>query len=573
MKTKCAAAGPCIGCFSMLWLFAVLFWFGSVEKRSWGIEPTSEIPFYGQEPISLAGSGGAKLHPFWAQRVIGSDLIPGALNDWKDVTEVPVGVADWAFFPEYFTGAYSEDAVSEFLAKDDSESRRKRAGGAHGTGSVNLINGAHPVGVAVRARIVALATLQRDSDFKHVSDIFERARPWLVNVSLSPVTPEAGNYLKRLAEHFIVVSSAGNDYPDRAFLEGKVFRVGSVGPMGFATLTSQEGSLLWAPADFWIKTRKGAAAYDIFAETSAAANLLTGALANVLSIIPGANSSELKRLLLGTVLKTANALQDSHLNGYGTVNALKLVEVAKRLKTRGWPEERETLLSAADLFDFTKESQSEFELGNQELMHKAGARGSAFDRIRRAYLLDDQNEAARQQIIATYRKVGLGGDADFFRSLREWDLKDLIQEKLAADARGVTSEHNMVASGAARTAGMLAVRDALPLLEEALKSPHLEVKTHAVLALRHLGIQGMPLLRHAIEERDESLWPSICKSLLYLWDEGVPLQSIGPDGIDAFDRHARTAFSDYREFQRAVQVSSLLKKGQYSRQSTVLAEP
>jgi len=545
-----------------------ILWFAlTLTADGWSLAPGDYINYYGQPSLTISARESEVLHPFWAQMVIGSDLIPEALDGWKDLAEVPIGVGDSSFHPEFFTGEYTSRAVKPFLEEETEASSRIRAGGAHGTGTVNLINGTAPIGVAVKARIVALASTRRDQDLDAATKLFDRERPWLLNISMTPITEHAARYLEKLSERFIVITSAGNEYPERGLLEGKgkVIKVGSMAPMGLATLKSQEGNLLWAPADFWIKTKKGPAQFDLFSETSAAAALVTGALANVLSILPGMDFEELKFILLGTVLKTANSLQPLQVNGFGTLNALKLVEVAKRLRVRGWPDGRESLLQASDLFNFQREAGEELSQAKDKMRFVGERQRSAFRQLRRSFLLDETNDESRNLVISIFSANGLHADADFYRSLRADGLKSLIQEKLASVRRSLGQSH-WSARAAARTAGMMPKAESSVLLEQALKTGDPGVTAEAVLAAHSLGEQAVPLLKNAMEEKDDLVRAAVCRTTLKLYEEGNSLGEMGHDGIAYLDVNIRTAFGDYKEFGNAARMVSRLRQGQYTRE-------
>jgi hypothetical protein len=297
------------------------------------------------------GIPGRKLSPFWAQELIGADFAKTAMPGPEEGHGVKVGVIDAGFHPEALPSG-------SFGPSDPQLERSLQSPGTHGDKVANLIFDS-VVGVAPGARLSAPIPMGFASPHPRrigaaLATLTER-RPQIVNASFELESgDEAYQGLKAIADQgTLFVLAAGNGYPAPVSRTNRSLgiAVGNIGPNGLMAPGSQEdpGVDIAAPAGDIIqsyaherqhgqrpfgKDEGGEASrrFSKFGGTSAAAPLVTGALANVLGLLPGLRLEEAKVLLKRTAQPTANQLESPRRNGSGMLNAFKLVEVAKRLK-------------------------------------------------------------------------------------------------------------------------------------------------------------------------------------------------------------------------------------------------
>ena len=142
----------------------------------------------------------------------------------------------------------------------------------------------------------------------------------------------------------IVVLAAGNHFPKRlddmgskASRDFDAILVGSFSPKGFVSGFSQSGEELsiLAPSDDWIISANEEGSSINFGKTSGATPLVTGSLAGF-EWLSGYHptAKEAKILLEKTALPTLHSHEKPPINGAGLLNAYKLGEVAKRLKEK-----------------------------------------------------------------------------------------------------------------------------------------------------------------------------------------------------------------------------------------------
>ncbi|MCY4321442.1 MAG: S8 family serine peptidase [Bdellovibrionaceae bacterium] len=142
----------------------------------------------------------------------------------------------------------------------------------------------------------------------------------------------------------VIISSAGNRFPDRlddikskASQDFDMIIVGSFSPSGFVSSFSQSGEevSILAPSDAWLTSAGKEGEYIRFSGNSGSTPLVTGSLAGfewLSGYYPKAK--EAKILLEKTALPTLHFFEKPRINGSGLLNSYKLGEVAKRLKEK-----------------------------------------------------------------------------------------------------------------------------------------------------------------------------------------------------------------------------------------------
>ncbi len=556
-QTTGIAAALSFVLFSATWLNETTAFGGQVpaqpdDGRVAASEPCPLIDDFGQ-PALLSGT----LSPFWAQEYIGADLAKEHLANTIGTTRLArVAVVDKRFDSDYLTGKLA-------LLPGSSTPASTATGELHGNLVTNLINGLAPVGVSSRSEIVGLVTADITSDYMQVATLVNETQPQIVNFSKSffeaATVPPA---LLKMAAQSILVISSGNSYPDEPLENVKraapAVLVGSLNADGQISKDSNEGPELTilAPSDRLIQSTSVGKKFESFGGTSGAAPLVSGTLADVVSILGDIELSEAKILVQRTAMPTLNARQALLKNGSGMLNQLKSILVAGRLKALGWPTHRKALLASPAVWDFASIATAQLTEG-KELLRSPSCqeRKQGLKLIRSSFLLASSDEEARQLLEDTYRGMGLTTNAKFYASfgmkgiqvalqagLREQELsqptlrgleaigapaapwiRELAQSSTAADRKNASvaatclggSALDLVSAGlsnvdpAVRRAvatevwrlGLLAP----PLLKSSLGDSDQGVRIATTISVARLGSSGSDLLMQAFQDSDEQV--------------------------------------------------------------------
>ncbi|MBI2519552.1 MAG: S8 family serine peptidase [Bdellovibrio sp.] len=313
----------------------------------------------------------------------------------------------------------------------------------HGTQVGNLIIGDPPMSSTSEARVSMVDTFRENSEGSGnasaaILDTFHAAtpRPRIVNLSMQchlevrSICKDWPPTYQSLAQETVVVKSSGNHYPEEVDPITKTINgivVGSLSPSGLASEFSQEGPevTISAPSDLSILSRGTAgdderkgSHYTRFSGTSGSAPMVTSALTNVMALLPNITTAELKILLKKTAVPTAGTI--GGLNGAGSLNALKLVEVAHRLKAANWPSaEARAKLNTTELYDYSEQAQRLLDKANKlmaEIPYNeniCNRHKDAFKLIRQAFFLAPRNPHIRKALGDIYRANGYEAQASF----------------------------------------------------------------------------------------------------------------------------------------------------------------
>lgn len=326
----------------------------------------------------------------------------------------------------------------------------------HGTAVAQLLTGKSPLGVSAHGEIDFLFLLLKshpvvvDREGGKVTLSIEDAiyrlglvidsLPDIVNQSASfdPsgmmfAPPEIQAQYAKIVQKTLFVTSAGNGFPEpidsgKRELFEKIIIVCSIKPSGDISSFSpyNDKTTICAPSNTRFLQTTGEGEETAFGGTSGASPLVTGALADVMSILPTLTVSEARQMLQ----KTAIISRDNT----AILNYYKLIEVAIKLANIGWPEHREQIFTD-DLYDFTAES-------HQYLASDDVSEEQAFANLRRAFFLQPDNSRAREKLAEIYAQAGYETQALFYgndsvppRDNREYDylvaIADADIEKLA----------------------------------------------------------------------------------------------------------------------------------------------
>ena len=252
-------------------------------------------------------------------------------------------------------------------------SRQARGDGIqHGTNTLGIIAGEHPVGVSTHGVVhdlssdakqlasslaegkksadVVNASLGYNSilEFKGVTDDTEEVKRWSTLEIADPQAERARldgyqkfvDDIKKLPETTLWVNSAGNSFPHplddtKQQIKNKAILVGSADPSGFPSYFSQvdKSVVVLAPSDNYLQSIDAEGKLVNYGGTSGAAPMVSGVLADVKAILPNITRNEAAALLRVTATRTSiNSV--STVNGAGMLNHYKMLRVAQRIADR-----------------------------------------------------------------------------------------------------------------------------------------------------------------------------------------------------------------------------------------------
>jgi tetratricopeptide (TPR) repeat protein len=456
-----------------------------------------------------------KVSVLWAQEEIGADLGRDFMASWnQDSRNIPtrdiaVGVLDVGIQPGGFRGG--ELSPSLQLCREDPSACGDLGTKSHGTKVGNLIVG--PAGVSGHAHLSRIDAGGRlGSDLAAAYSRMDAPgpdRPEIVNMSLGEGTlsPDASRALSKLSQDAIVVHSAGNSFPaplDSYLGSTHGIVVGSLTPEGLPSDFSSAGHAVTisAPSDYTVVSMStedspGSRHPAQFSGTSAAAALVSGAIANVASFLPGLTTEEATVLLARTAIQTSGFRPPSGNEGAGSVNAYGMIRVAAQLRA-GWPASRARLREPVDakLFDFSGEARNFRVQAYMALRdYSCGSQREAARLLRTAFFLDPDNSSTRATLAELYHSNGLDAQAAFFAGKSARETVEGIAEpgaKLMAAVREGIPPESLFADAGARRAAYLEAFRAQDVYEESLANLARRAFRDPSAAVRSAFLEAQP---------------------------------------------------------------------------------
>jgi hypothetical protein len=328
-----------------------------------------------------------KLSPFWGHEFVGADLAR-ELVESDHLKRTPVRVA-------------TLEDVNEFDAKSFHH---------HGTMVANVVLGAKPYGVAAHAQMVSTGGEYDTDGAAKVA----MSKPELIELSLS--VSESARMEALAATHAVVVRSSGNYFPESHLDQARPdlsILVGQLAPTGAAAATSSSSpdvTILAPSSSYTISTKGGS-----IGGTSGAQPMVSGCLANAIAYLPGLTTEDARLLLEKTAIPTWNANQKPRASGAGTVNCLKIAEVARRLRL-DWPKSRSRIVNDSRLMDFSSEA-ADFIARARTMGTDRCGRQQQLRLLRHAFLLDYKRGDVVGEIAKVYREQGYVENAWLYESL------------------------------------------------------------------------------------------------------------------------------------------------------------
>jgi ankyrin repeat protein len=406
-----------------------------------------------------------KVTEFWAQEAVGAPETRNLMNELNtdnNLDKVKIGLIDGHFDTE---GIIKDIGVSPELSScigknsssETSTQLREQCGVfdsiasilnkgndteriSHGTSVAHLIAGKSDVGIGTNAQIHSLAT----ADGSSYAGAFDRTLdslssnnpPNLINMSMG-VPSQYRSLLNQVADKAVLVIASGNEFPDpieeskRDKTPPKII-VGSIAPDGTHSTFSREGEgvSVVAPSDIFIRSKRGDGSTDeLFGGTSGATPVVSGALSNVMSLLPGIKTKELQRMIDRTSIKThANFENDQ--NGAGSINAYALLLAAKRLK-KGWPRNKREL-RGRNIYNFKAAARK---LKNKALeilkiSLDCDKKKEALKLLRRAFFLNPNNNSIRRHLSGMYKQEGYHAQAKFYGPPEDLIDDESVQQRV-----------------------------------------------------------------------------------------------------------------------------------------------
>lgn len=365
--------------------------------------------------------------------------------------------------------------------------------------------------------------------------------------------------LQRLSPPAIVITSAGNVFPRKlenmkriASEKFDAINVGSFSPKGFVSKFSVSGEQvhILAPSDNWLGSADENGEYRKFDKTSGAGPLVTGSLAGFEWLSDyHPTAEEAKILLEKTAFPTLHSHENPQINGAGLVNAYKLGEVGKRLKEKcrnkkpscfkDWILNEENYYF--DLEKLDKNLKNDLNqafpscaIGEKPVNHLADSnceeKGEVFKRVRKAVLLNpEESKEFLKSLSCVYKEGGFSQNA---KAIDKLALALGSQEDVRASIRALAKEEEPISdemlrlmlglggfeeefklfenAKAVRIAGGIG-ESALPLVKKAFNTDVVndddfnETRFQALIAAARIGMPALPFLEETIENEMDSI--------------------------------------------------------------------
>ena len=502
-----------------------------------------------------------KLSDYWAQELIGSDLMKEELKK-----TAPPDIENW---------------IAVFDTKE----------GDHNIGVKNLISdeGPHAVLPELEKKQTPFSDVSLDMNgrdykrgkgYKSALNLYETSYPGdylfgfrgnpprYINNSMGWFNSEDiydvfKNLSSSKTSQPIVVMASGNDFPKKlddmqtkASKDFDVILVGSFAPDGFVSGFSQSGKevSILAPSDYWLTSAGGSLDNKPFGGTSGAAPLVIGSLAGF-EWLSGYHptAKEAKILLEKTALPTLHSFEKPRVNGAGLLNAYKLGEVAKRLKEKCEKSvvcfKEEILKDENYRFAEDKSLRKDLERvfpscsggePSESSVSSCEEKKELFIALRKELLLNPTREYY-ESLSCLYEEAGFSRNAEALNKLSlalgeesevRAEIKAMLAKKelmsndilkLAIGMGGFEKDFNdnELAEGIKIAGGI--GEAGLPLLERAFDTGNLELQKRAIISAGEIGEAGLPLLERGFDTGNLELQKDVLHSAGRIGEAGLPL--------------------------------------------------
>ena len=380
---------------------------------------------------------GGKLSAFWGYDFIGVDLALEELIPLKSqMALVKTASSEIVNLKEVPNKRLSINL------KKMANTHETQAYYGHGTSVANIIYGNSPFGISLKSELTISNIFAKNNEDKNAAFSNLLANKIKIFQS-SEAVKYSEDLVKMRGQGIISFRSAGNHYPSneisQAAPETSVI-VGQLSPLGGMSSDSSAyiGVTIAAPGRVY-SYRNGEE--HLFGGTSGAQPVVTGCFLNVVSLLPDITPDEAELMIQNSSIPTLNSRDKNGSNGKGTVNCLKLIMVATRLKGE-WPQNRNKIIDPL-LYDFQNESKN---LENAASRLKGSRKlcdiADRLKFLRKAFLLNSSNKQTIAKLAQLYRSLGLSGNAVLYESMLGFTPKQI--EELYNDFKGTEFEADVI---------------------------------------------------------------------------------------------------------------------------------
>ena len=507
-----------------------------------------------------------KLSDYWAQELIGSDLLREELEktpapeipNWIAVFDSPSG--DHNIHVKNLISDEGPHAVLPELGDEKipfSNVRRRK-------------NEQFEYKAKGYKSTLSLFKTQFPGDYVSKAYHLRKRPPLLINNSMYwRDSEDIYEVFQKFSPSTIVVTASGNEFSkgilesikSKASKKFDAILVGSFSPKGFASnfSNSGEGVHIMAPSDTWISSAGNNGKYEQFGGTSGAAPLVTGSLAGF-EWLSGYHptSKEAKVLLEKTAFPTLHSYEKPKLNGVGLLNAYKLGEVGKRLKKKCKNKKscfkKEILNEENYRFDLDKSLEKDlskvFPSCSMEKEPTAvsleepecQAKRKTFKRLRKTVLLNPKDSKELLKVLSCiYKEDGFSQNAEALDKLAlALDPKEKVRANIRALAKkerwlsdetirlmlgvgGFEEEFKLFENKSAiRMAGRVGA-SALPIIEKAFDTGNPGLQQQAIYSARRIGKSALPIIEKAFDTGNPGLQRQAIYSAQRIGKSALPI--------------------------------------------------
>ena len=508
-----------------------------------------------------------KLSDYWAQELIGSDLLREELEKTP-----PPDIENWiAVFDS--TGNGHNIRVKNLISDEDLHAVLPELGER----KVPVLD----VFKKANSYKSTLSMYETNYPGDYLFDFKNRSPHYINNSQGWGGSEDIYEVFKELStsgvSRSIVVTSSGNEFPKRlddikskASKDYDLIVVGSFSPKGLVSTFSRSGKELsiLAPSDYWITSAGKNGEYQKSGGTSGAAPLVTGSLAGF-EWLSGYHptAKEAKILLEKTALPTLHSFEKPPINGSGLLNAYKLGEVAKRLKEKcgqsmscfreeilkdknyHFPEDKSLKRDLARFFPFCSAGGDAGTLSN---LSSCEEKEKLFKRLRKSVLLKPSEDLLKS-LSCIYKAGGfeqnaealdklamaLGTEEEVRSKLKESLVNKPVSDEIIRLALGMGGFEEELDSSELRRgieiAGGIGEKG-LPLLEKGYESGDPELQMQALVSAGRIGEKGLPLLKKGFASGDRELQKLALVLVSWIGESGLPLLE---EGFKSDDRELK----------------------------------
>ena len=474
-----------------------------------------------------------KLSDYWAQELIGSDLLR------EDIKAANISPVHENFIAVFDTPINNHNISVKNLISDKGFHAVLPDMGSKAVSFFNVkLDKGYPKAVSQFYDKMERRSLE---SFKSLSDFHSQFFPAYINNSMGwdidggRESTDIYESFQSISFYSIVVTASDNSFPreigslkQSAGRDNVAILVGSLSPKGLVSASSQRGEELsiLAPSDEWISSANEDGSYEKSGGTSGATALVTGSLAGFeLLSAYHPSTEEAKLLLKKTAIPTIHSrYEEPRQNGAGLLNAYKLGRVAHHLKekclTQGDFEacmseeirkDENYSFNIVDKLDLARELREVFPECLEVVDAKIKERECSdvkriFKKLRETVLLEPNDAELWEVLGCVYEKGGFSINAEGLKNISA-DTKEEVLGILTEEIKhGDSSEKVSVIE----TLIYMGRAEEVKLLEKLAEDEDPRVKSSVAYGAGNIGgAEGVKLLEKLSEDEDPRVKSSV----------------------------------------------------------------